>query len=679
MLAPVVQPRAVPLWERAATTVLVPLLVLAAGRVALPYAAGEGSILGLGLTPFLTAFGLVELAALVVPSWRRARHERPARRRLEQAAVVVALLFALAQAGAMVTSLRGADVLAGGALDAVAAACALAGGSCLLALAARWITRRGLVNGFVLIWAVTVVEGLLRSGRWLIVPLAAGARSAAVLGVALAAVVAATCVAVGGRARSPLPIPASSIYPVGLATALVGAPAALAGLHLPVQSLVRALADSQTYALAALAVALGATFAAAPLMHRADEVAALLRRLGAGDFSPSAASSLLWGAMPPTIAYVATLVVADAALARVHAGVSVTSIALVAAAAVDLVSGARLHARVRDLVVVREERRAYAVEPTCAALARRGVAAYARGRGVVSLLQAFGPYAPAEILVAAGDAERAGAVLGELLERETPEPSVAEPPVAFGAPVSIPHTIALAVMLAAAVGAWRVPLASAAERASAPRVSLEVVRVDDEADPLAAAAGEQLPEGVALYSEAAPLGVVAGRRRAVARSYARVVPRPGEALVAAWSRVQPWLQTHPLPAGARWSCQTVTEASEDAPAAWREVGLRTMVLTGDAIATAADVTDAQVSVDPESLSPYSVVIAFGAAASERFRVATRDWIGRRIALVIDGRVDSAPVVLSEIAGGHATITMGPGDPDRQLADARRLAAGLSGR
>jgi preprotein translocase subunit SecD len=59
-------------------------------------------------------------------------------------------------------------------------------------------------------------------------------------------------------------------------------------------------------------------------------------------------------------------------------------------------------------------------------------------------------------------------------------------------------------------------------------------------------------------------------------------------------------------------------------------------------------------------------------------VATRDWVQRRLAILVDGRVDSAPVVKSEIGGGRLTITMGAGEPEKQLADARRLAASLGG-
>jgi preprotein translocase subunit SecD len=47
--------------------------------------------------------------------------------------------------------------------------------------------------------------------------------------------------------------------------------------------------------------------------------------------------------------------------------------------------------------------------------------------------------------------------------------------------------------------------------------------------------------------------------------------------------------------------------------------------------------------------------------------------------VVDGRIESAPMIRTKIGGGHLTITMGRGDPERQLADAKRLERALNQR
>jgi preprotein translocase subunit SecD len=40
--------------------------------------------------------------------------------------------------------------------------------------------------------------------------------------------------------------------------------------------------------------------------------------------------------------------------------------------------------------------------------------------------------------------------------------------------------------------------------------------------------------------------------------------------------------------------------------------------------------------------------------------------------LLDGVVESAPVIKAKVEGGHASITMGAGEPERQLEDARRV-------
>ena len=72
-----------------------------------------------------------------------------------------------------------------------------------------------------------------------------------------------------------------------------------------------------------------------------------------------------------------------------------------------------------------------------------------------------------------------------------------------------------------------------------------------------------------------------------------------------------------------------------------------------------------------------VKIALLPDAAERFRVATRDNMQRRMAVVIDGKVASAPVIQAEIPGGSIQIGLGDAtDPAAQRAEAQRLTAAL---
>lgn len=65
-----------------------------------------------------------------------------------------------------------------------------------------------------------------------------------------------------------------------------------------------------------------------------------------------------------------------------------------------------------------------------------------------------------------------------------------------------------------------------------------------------------------------------------------------------------------------------------------------------------------------------------AEGAERLAAGTRAALKRRIAVVVDGKVVSAPAVQTEIAGGRLTVTLGAADLDQGLAEAERLAVAL---
>ena len=89
-------------------------------------------------------------------------------------------------------------------------------------------------------------------------------------------------------------------------------------------------------------------------------------------------------------------------------------------------------------------------------------------------------------------------------------------------------------------------------------------------------------------------------------------------------------------------------------------------LTGD------ELQDASVRIDPEQNRPY-VSLDFKASGAKIFEQVTGANIGRRLAIVLDDNVYSAPVVQSKIAGGSAQITLGVGDYNTVMTEARDLA------
>lgn len=68
-----------------------------------------------------------------------------------------------------------------------------------------------------------------------------------------------------------------------------------------------------------------------------------------------------------------------------------------------------------------------------------------------------------------------------------------------------------------------------------------------------------------------------------------------------------------------------------------------------------DVDDAEVRIDPAS-NAYYIAIQFRHEGKERFSRITRENIGRRLAIMVDGAIYSAPVIREPIREGRAQIT-----------------------
>lgn len=79
-----------------------------------------------------------------------------------------------------------------------------------------------------------------------------------------------------------------------------------------------------------------------------------------------------------------------------------------------------------------------------------------------------------------------------------------------------------------------------------------------------------------------------------------------------------------------------------------------IVLKKDAVLTGEYITDAKVQLDTWN-QPY-VAIAFNARGGNIFANLTGENVNKRMAIVLDGKVYSAPVIQERITGGRASIT-----------------------
>jgi protein-export membrane protein SecD len=102
------------------------------------------------------------------------------------------------------------------------------------------------------------------------------------------------------------------------------------------------------------------------------------------------------------------------------------------------------------------------------------------------------------------------------------------------------------------------------------------------------------------------------------------------------------------------------------------VNLEPYLLESTSSLTGQELQEASVRIDQEQNRPY-VALDFKPTGARIFEEITGKNIGKRLAIVLDGNVYSAPVVQGRIAGGSAQITLGAGDYNTVMTEARDLA------
>lgn len=205
---------------------------------------------------------------------------------------------------------------------------------------------------------------------------------------------------------------------------------------------------------------------------------------------------------------------------------------------------------------------------------------------------------------------------------------------------------------------------------------LEFKLLDDDSDFFATLARSQteLPEGIEIRAHSVPLGRDAdGETITASRSYASLDLKPGESAKEGLERFKAWTETLDLPADRELGYELIRETDPDTFQE-REVGWVTHYLKSRAEITGDMVRDAQAVPDQsaQSLGGWYVALTFTDSGGATFERITAENIKRRFAIILDDRVESAPVIQDRIAGGRASITMGSGDPTAQLRDARKL-------
>jgi len=215
---------------------------------------------------------------------------------------------------------------------------------------------------------------------------------------------------------------------------------------------------------------------------------------------------------------------------------------------------------------------------------------------------------------------------------------------------------------------------------------LEFKMVDDEADFFGKVDEKNVPEGIEIRIENAPLGEVNGQKQSGRRQFFSIkIPSEfdgkstkddevarSHAMQASLEKLKAFVKTLDVPDDHSVGYEKTEDYDPDTGKA-TEDGWRTFYLRSRADVTGEYITDAQVAVDQRSGVPeVYVAITFSPAGADRFEQITGDNINRRFAIILDDVINSAPVIRSKIGGGRASITMGAGDQDQQLQAARKL-------
>jgi preprotein translocase subunit SecD len=202
---------------------------------------------------------------------------------------------------------------------------------------------------------------------------------------------------------------------------------------------------------------------------------------------------------------------------------------------------------------------------------------------------------------------------------------------------------------------------------------LEFKMVDDDQDffePIARSAKEEdLPKGLTFSIENAPVGP--GKTKPV--HFARMVRAEHEELRDTLKRLREWVGTLQVPADNEVGYGKLYEYNEEKDVV-EEIGWRTYFLFSKAEITGDMVRDAQALPDQSEggLGGWYVSMDFTPTGADRFEDITGRNVKRRFAIILDEKVESAPVIQTKIGGGRAQITMGSQNPDQQLQDARKL-------
>ncbi|MBX3251321.1 MAG: protein translocase subunit SecD [Myxococcales bacterium] len=185
-----------------------------------------------------------------------------------------------------------------------------------------------------------------------------------------------------------------------------------------------------------------------------------------------------------------------------------------------------------------------------------------------------------------------------------------------------------------------------------------------------------LPEGVTVEAEGAP----AGETQPSVTSYFLLSRAPkcadrDETCRTARARLEAVLEGIAIPDDHQAVVKQL-DRSELSELGNDEEAWRTFYVYRSTNVTGEDIADAFVSFDPQEGNRPVVSLQFNSSGATKFEDMTGRNIKRRMAIVLDDKAESAPVIQARIGGGRAQITLGSGDYNRLFDEANALVVVL---
>lgn len=175
--------------------------------------------------------------------------------------------------------------------------------------------------------------------------------------------------------------------------------------------------------------------------------------------------------------------------------------------------------------------------------------------------------------------------------------------------------------------------------------------------------------GIRIMLENAPLGP----GKTAPRRYAFMPRGENEDINETLKRLKAWTGELTVPTDNEISFQKQVEYDAD-KGVWEDTGWRTYFLHAKADVTGDMIREARAQPDQSdrSFGGWLVALEFTPVGGDRFEDVTGKNVKRRFAIVLDGKVESAPVINQKIGGGRGVITMGQGGLDEQAQNAKNL-------